>query len=254
MLASMRAAQRYKDVIHKIKVNSARKRPDFIPASVWPAWIQYWNTDEFKEKSHKVKKNRLSEPDGPGTGISKHKGGSRCAEEHLIAMAKQKGVSHDGVSTWDIFLRLHSGRDGEYTEEKSKRIAVSWNTKSGIEDLIPPDANEMSSIYLDVLGRTEKRRVFGLGNRSHLYTASSVDSQSTSQVNTNVISNFEDRLQSFETELRECREQLQREREDGREEGRREVVLRLELLLEQQQQQMQRQEQQMQEMQQQQQQ
>ncbi|KAH6825296.1 hypothetical protein C2S53_007020 [Perilla frutescens var. hirtella] len=166
----------------KIAVNCARKRPDFIHASVWPAWIQYWNTDEFKEKSHKVKKNRVSEPDGPGTGISKHKGGSRCAEEHLIAMAKQKGVSHDGVSTWDIFLRLHSGRDGKYTEEKTKRIArevrawVEEMSQNQSLDSVEPDANEMSSIYLDVLGRTEKRRVFGLENRSHLYTASSVDS------------------------------------------------------------------------------
>ncbi|KAH6777727.1 hypothetical protein C2S51_009039 [Perilla frutescens var. frutescens] len=176
-----RAATRYKDLVHNFKI---------------------------KEKLEKAKRNRLSEPDGPGTGISKHKGGSRCADEHILGLAKEKGVSVEEVSTWDLFLRLHSGKDGEFTEGKSERLATE--VRARVEELSQTQSTDsveggdidMSSLYVDVLGRTEKRRVFGLGNISHMYFSTSGSSNTASQFNTNVIGNIENRLQSFETELR----------------------------------------------------
>ncbi|KAH6757475.1 hypothetical protein C2S52_023419 [Perilla frutescens var. hirtella] len=248
-----KAAGRYKDMVHKFKVISNGKRLDFIPANVWPAWIEYWNTDEVKCKSHVAKKNRLSEPDGPGTGISKHRGGSRCAEEHVLGLAKEKGVSTDKITEWDIFLRLHNPKGDEvFTYDKSKRVARE--VRSRIEamsqsetpgDNVEGSGVDMTSLFLDVVRVSEKKRVFGLGNRSQIYSVSTGDSQSMSQINTNVISNFEDRLRSLETELRDCQARLQTERDEGREEGRQETQQRMEELL---QQQMQRQEQQMQAM------
>ncbi|KAH6756281.1 hypothetical protein C2S53_003701 [Perilla frutescens var. hirtella] len=72
--------------LHKFKEKSARKRPPCIPESAWPARLEYWNKDEVKRKALQAKKNRMSEPDGPGTGTSKHKGGSRSAVEHFAKL------------------------------------------------------------------------------------------------------------------------------------------------------------------------
>ncbi|KAH6756280.1 hypothetical protein C2S53_003700 [Perilla frutescens var. hirtella] len=76
---------------------------------------------------------------------------------------------------------------------------------------------DMSSLFVDIVGVSEKKRVFGLGNRSHVFSALSGESHSsTSQVNANVINNFEDCLQILENQLRESQEQLQKEREDAK--------------------------------------
>ncbi|KAH6782074.1 hypothetical protein C2S52_001104 [Perilla frutescens var. hirtella] len=63
---------------------------------------------------------------------------------------------------------------------------------------------DMSSLFVDVVGISEKKSSSG---ESH---------SSTSQVNANVINNFEDRLQILENQLRESQEQLQKEREDAK--------------------------------------
>ena len=76
------AGNRYASVISKFKLNSGKG----VPEDVWRAWQQEWSKDEYKKKCATAKKNRLSEPAGPGTGISRHTGGSRSFEEHARVM------------------------------------------------------------------------------------------------------------------------------------------------------------------------
>ncbi|KAM3238183.1 hypothetical protein P3L10_013213 [Capsicum annuum] len=55
------------------------------------SWKTYWASDEFKNKSHITTQNRCSETGGPGTGPSKHTGGSRSIVEHTIKLATKMG-------------------------------------------------------------------------------------------------------------------------------------------------------------------
>ncbi|KAH6825089.1 hypothetical protein C2S53_019714 [Perilla frutescens var. hirtella] len=183
------------------------KDQNFIPANVWPAWIEYLNTDEVKYKSHVAKKNKLSEPDGPGTGISKHRGGLKKNESLLIRLPN--GIFFYGSTTLKEMKCLLMINLSMLQKVRSRIEAISQSQTPG--DSVEGSGVNMMSLFLDVVGVLEKKRVFGLGNRSQIYSISTGDLQSTSQVNTNMISNFEDRLQSLETELRDYQARLQRE-------------------------------------------
>ncbi|KAH6825035.1 hypothetical protein C2S53_006952 [Perilla frutescens var. hirtella] len=162
-------------MVHKFKEKSARKRPSCIPKSAWPAWLEYWNNDEVKRKALQAKKNRMTKPDGPVTGISKYKGGSRSVVEHFAKLMK--------CLLMTSLSGLHAEGDG-----------------GGID---------MSSLFVDVVGVSEKKRVFSLRNQSHVYSALSGESySSTPQVNANMINNFEDLLQILENQLQESHKQF----------------------------------------------
>ncbi|KAH6764409.1 hypothetical protein C2S51_015658 [Perilla frutescens var. frutescens] len=129
----------------------------------------------------------------------------------LLLLAKEKGVSVDKISDWDVFLRLHTGADGVFTNGKSKQITTDFRALieemsqgQQLNDNAEGDGGgiDMSTLFVDVVGILEKKYVFGLENRSHVYSASSGESHSnTSHVNANMINNFEDRLQILENQL-----------------------------------------------------
>lgn len=75
-----KAAERYSDFVHKLKI--VRDMPDFIPEDEWLEWLQYWEEPEVKKKSEIASKNRRTEVAGPGTGMSRHTGGSKSTIEH----------------------------------------------------------------------------------------------------------------------------------------------------------------------------
>ena len=75
-----KAAERYSDFVHKLKI--VRDRPDFIPEDEWLEWLQYGEEPEVKKKKSEIaSKNRQTEVVGPGTGMSRHTGGSKSTIE-----------------------------------------------------------------------------------------------------------------------------------------------------------------------------
>ncbi|KAH6783464.1 UDP-Glycosyltransferase superfamily protein [Perilla frutescens var. hirtella] len=80
-----------------------------------------------------------------------------------IKQAKEKGVSADKISDWDTDVRAR-------VEEMSQ--------SQHLDDSAEGDGGgiDMSSLFVDVVGISQKKRVFGLGNRSHIYSASSGES------------------------------------------------------------------------------
>ncbi len=44
---------------------------------MWMGWLAYWSRDDVVAKSQSARRNRLSEPQGPGTGPIKHRGGAK---------------------------------------------------------------------------------------------------------------------------------------------------------------------------------
>ncbi|KAH6821807.1 hypothetical protein C2S53_003261 [Perilla frutescens var. hirtella] len=83
---SVKAGERYKDIVYGFKRNRTKGCPPYVPHEMWECFKAYWGTDAFKKKSEVSSKNHLSEPDGPGTGIVKHRGGSRSAVAHAATL------------------------------------------------------------------------------------------------------------------------------------------------------------------------
>ncbi|KAH6765265.1 hypothetical protein C2S51_016514 [Perilla frutescens var. frutescens] len=60
-------------MVHYFKKDRTKGCPSFMPPEMWDGFKAHWDSDAFKKKSAIASKNRLSEPDGPGTGIVKHR-------------------------------------------------------------------------------------------------------------------------------------------------------------------------------------
>lgn len=72
------AAALYTNAVYKWKLNRLRGKPNGINQEDWADWLAYWDRKDVKDKSEKARSNRLTEVDGPGSGISKHFGGSKA--------------------------------------------------------------------------------------------------------------------------------------------------------------------------------
>ena len=57
-----------------------------VQADILKAWEEEWMKETYQNRSSTTKRNRLSEPAGPGTGPSRHTGGCRSYAEHAAAI------------------------------------------------------------------------------------------------------------------------------------------------------------------------
>ncbi|KZV55351.1 hypothetical protein F511_24668 [Dorcoceras hygrometricum] len=164
-------ADQYKKTLH----NWRRKPqpPRGVQSEVWEHWQTIWSTPEWKHKSKCGKKNRYSEPAGPGTGISKHIGGSRSYMEHAIQLSadlKRKSTC------WDLLKKTHGKEDGTFVDARSHAINEMMNVRYAEasqptnEDGVPqiPTADAMDNIYLDVAGGVRKKRLYGIGSQAYI--------------------------------------------------------------------------------------
>lgn len=231
-----KASIRYSDFMTKMK---SRRRtgegpPKSVGVEVWTSWEAYWDTEKAQSLARQARQNRLSEPDGEGTGQIRHRGGSRSASAHAIALAEQSGDPL-ASSVYATFRRFHVSATGEYTDAKSRRIGEEVERRIALasqplpDGTLPPpvDANE---IYLEVTGGpTKKHRVFGLGSMysgtpaAHpgsssqfmappAFTEQQIDDRVRERMEAEcaqIVSDMETRMQEREDKLRqEMREQM----------------------------------------------
>ncbi|KAH6775583.1 hypothetical protein C2S52_013144 [Perilla frutescens var. hirtella] len=116
-LWNAKAAVRYKDMVHTFKKHMREGRHVCISQDAWESWPVYWDSLEVAKKAEISSKNRISEPDGPGTGIVKHKGGSRCAHVNAAVLASENGLTAGQVG-WETFMRLHGSSEADYSDHK----------------------------------------------------------------------------------------------------------------------------------------
>ncbi|KAK9128524.1 hypothetical protein Syun_017321 [Stephania yunnanensis] len=60
--------------MHKLKKN--RVQPVYVTDEAMRRYLQYWESEDFQARSRQATENRNTEVEGPGTGPSKHGGGS----------------------------------------------------------------------------------------------------------------------------------------------------------------------------------
>ncbi|XP_019257782.1 PREDICTED: uncharacterized protein LOC109235999 [Nicotiana attenuata] len=136
---------------------------------IWESWQAHWSSEKWLEKSRVATQNRCSETGGPGTGPSKHTGGSRSTVEHTIKLAIEL---HRPANSWDIFKKLHKRKDGNFVDTKSKtvgdkmEVAMATAILSSSDDSQKFQNADINRLNLDVVGGEKKRRVYGLGSQA----------------------------------------------------------------------------------------
>ncbi|KAL3623868.1 hypothetical protein CASFOL_032684 [Castilleja foliolosa] len=147
----------------KFKKSKGTKIPLVVGERLWRLWEPNWQRLEEVEKSNKARANRLSEPEGPGTGIIKHRGGSKPAHRLARELAAKTGKE---PTNYDILLNYHQNPDGSFTDSRAKRIADEYQFTLS-QRLVDCDSDQgtvidPNEVYLDVVGTTKGRR-YGLG-------------------------------------------------------------------------------------------
>ncbi|KAL3635579.1 hypothetical protein CASFOL_020126 [Castilleja foliolosa] len=128
-----KAATRYRDMITRFK--KARS--------------------EVKDKSEKASRNRKGEKAGPGTGLSRHSGGSHSAYANDLAL--EIGCAPDAY--------VHTRKDGTFIDEQARMIkaaAVEDRARAAREAAGDGDI-DMTEIYCQVVP-VVKQRLFGTGS------------------------------------------------------------------------------------------
>ncbi|KAL1562581.1 hypothetical protein AAHA92_05146 [Salvia divinorum] len=129
---------------------------------MWAGLILYWQHPDTIKKSIIASKARRSEPDGPGTVIRTHLGGSTSVEEKSLKMAAERGVSLKDV-VYDGFKTLHTFKDGIYTCKRAANVDEMVQTIATTKGENP----NLSNIFInDVFGGKldKKKRMFGTEN------------------------------------------------------------------------------------------
>ncbi|XP_057770364.1 uncharacterized protein LOC130990166 [Salvia miltiorrhiza] len=136
----------------------------------------------------------MSEPDGHGTGISRHVGGSQSTR--ILQQSLETGLP-PVAQNYSTFLRLHMREDGTFLSARDERLDAEIRriaVETGREDRLP-------EIYLEVV-QPDRSRLYGTESASR----SQVSRGSTQSTDTSAMSQ-----QLYETRISTLEERLQAE-------------------------------------------
>ncbi|KAK9146318.1 hypothetical protein Sjap_006221 [Stephania japonica] len=151
------AGTRYTALMHKLKKN--RVQPIYVTDEAWRRYLQYWESEDFQARSRQATQNRNTEVEGPGTGPSKHGGGS---VSFATTQERLADSSETPPSVNDLYLHLHTvNHDRQHSSilDRSGSIADVGATCATPEQSVDDEA-----VYLNVAGECSKGRVYGLGS------------------------------------------------------------------------------------------
>ncbi|XP_057802359.1 uncharacterized protein LOC131017572 [Salvia miltiorrhiza] len=181
----------------KTEAGEMMETPLGMSDTFWTGLKAYWDQDEVKAVSRRARENRYSEPDGVGTGISRHVGGSqssRILQQSLLV----DGEVPPTASNYSTFLRLHMYADGTFVSEKDANLDAEIHrvaAETGRED-------RLDEVYLELV-RPGRSRLYGTGSAgvsqfSRGSTNSTCSSQMSQRMYETRISTLEERLQKAE--------------------------------------------------------
>ncbi|XP_052183913.1 uncharacterized protein LOC127795960 [Diospyros lotus] len=149
------ASDRMIDLLFNVR-KDLTKRPSWMSPQVFEALKEYWNTSQFKTKSEKAKKNRVSKAGG-----IMHTCGSISMSEHKRRLTMKLGRP---VTQAELFLATHKRKDnsgfgGKRLEEiyadfqtQQQEVSSQASTSGPLKDsdgeqpLQPPSSSSMDQI------------------------------------------------------------------------------------------------------------
>ncbi|XP_057797767.1 uncharacterized protein LOC131013658 [Salvia miltiorrhiza] len=179
----------------KTEAGEMMETPLGMSDTFWTGLNAYWDQDEVKAVSRRARENRYSEPDGVGTRISRHVGGSqssRILQQSLLL----DGEVPPTTSIYNTFLRLHMLADGTFVSKKDAKLDIHRvAAETGRED-------RLDEVYLELV-RPGRSRLYGTGSAgvsqfSRGSTSSTGSSQMSQRMYETRISTLEERLQRAE--------------------------------------------------------
>ncbi|XP_057790815.1 uncharacterized protein LOC131007920 [Salvia miltiorrhiza] len=215
-----KASKRYSDMMsdYKRKLRASTDegremdRPLWMSAELWIGLQAYWSQEAVQAVSQRARANRMSEPDGPGTWISRHVGGSQSTRILQQSLSLETGLP-PAAQNYSTFLRLHMHEDGTFLSPRDERLDAKIRrivVETGREDRLP-------EIYLEVV-RPDRSRLYDTGSAgrnqvSRGSTQSTCTSMMSQQLYEIRISTLEERLQAEQAAREAEREASRAERE-----------------------------------------
>ncbi|XP_073156235.1 uncharacterized protein [Henckelia pumila] len=155
----------YRQTIHRWR--SQGKHPETITEETWSKWTAVWASQDWLDTAKIYKANKHSEPAGPGTGQTKHTGGSKSYAMHVVDMRKKN--KHE-PNAWEVFLQMHRTSDGKFVDERSKNLnekmeAYMLEAMTPLEDgtIHPePTNNDINEHFKLICGGRKNGRMYGL--------------------------------------------------------------------------------------------
>ncbi|XP_073145610.1 uncharacterized protein [Henckelia pumila] len=86
----------YRQTIHRWR--SQGKHPETITEETWSKWTAVWASQDWLDTAKIYKANKHSEPAGPGTGQTKHTGGSKSYAMHVVDMEKMEAYMLEAMT------------------------------------------------------------------------------------------------------------------------------------------------------------
>ncbi|KAL6575802.1 hypothetical protein OROHE_000783 [Orobanche hederae] len=192
--------RRYSDMLCNMKKNKDRVQPGAIGDESWALFKAYWDKQDTKDNAAKMAQNRLSEPEGAGTGISKHCGGSRSVRGHAMLLKKELGRE---PTYYELMKKTHVKADKSgFCTEKARRIAEEIKARE-IAFQERGEEVDPNEIFMEVVP-VKKQRLFGTG------------SVGSSRVSKNVVSSSSSQSQGESESLRQQLESLSAQLEEER--------------------------------------
>ncbi|KAL6585933.1 hypothetical protein OROMI_002577 [Orobanche minor] len=169
--------RRYSDMLCNMKKNKDRVQSGSIGDEWWALFKAYWDKQDTKDNAAKMAQNRLSEPEGAGTGISKHCGGSRSARGHAMLLKKELGRE---PTYYELMKKTHVKADKSgFCTEKARRIAEEIKARE-IAFQERGEEVDPNEIFMEVVP-VKKQRLFGNGWFGSSWVSKNVVSSSSSQ-------------------------------------------------------------------------
>ncbi|KAK9144539.1 hypothetical protein Sjap_004442 [Stephania japonica] len=136
--------------------------PIYVTEEAWRRYVEYWESDDFKARSKIASSNRRTEKGGPGTGMSKHTGGSIPFLVHEERLSKELGRD---CTPLELYLHMHTKKhDGQtFIDARSERVNAEIQrmreemSQSAEEAGDDPHVDE-TDLYYKVVGVDHKGR------------------------------------------------------------------------------------------------
>ncbi|KAK9080999.1 hypothetical protein Syun_030679 [Stephania yunnanensis] len=130
----------------------------------WRRYLQMRESEDFRARSRQATENRNTEVEGPGTGPSKHGGGS---VSFATTQERLADSSETPPSVNDLYLHLHTVNHDRTTfiDTRSERFYDRLQSRrQELTQATPEQSVDDEAVYLNVAGESSKGRVYGLGS------------------------------------------------------------------------------------------